>query len=92
MNIKIKDGFLLREVAGDYVVVPVGDATKTFYGMIQLNASGAFFWEQCRKETTKERVLQAVTEKYEVEESLASKDLEHFLDQLRNAGILEEHE
>ena len=76
MKIKIKEGFLLRKVAGDHVVVPVGEA--------------AFLWEQCRKETTKEQVLQAMAEKYEVDESVAADDLDRFLQQLRNAEILEE--
>lgn len=57
MKIKIKEGFLLRKVAGDHVVVPVGEAGKVFHGMIRLNDTGAFLWEQCRKETTKEQVL-----------------------------------
>lgn len=37
MKIKIKEGFLLRKVAGDHVVVPVGEAGKVFHGMIRLN-------------------------------------------------------
>lgn len=90
MSIKIKEGFLLRKVAGDYVVVPVGEAGELFHGMIQLNDTGAFLWEQCRKETTKEKVLQAVSDKYEVDKNVAADDLERFLEQLRNAGILEE--
>lgn len=87
---KIKEGFLLRKVAGDHVVVPVGEAGKVFHGMIRLNDTGAFLWEQCRKETTKEQVLQAMAEKYEVDESVAADDLDRFLQQLRNAEILEE--
>ena len=63
MKIKIKEGFLLRKVAGDHVVVPVGEAGK---------------------------VLQAMAEKYEVDESVAADDLDRFLQQLRNAEILEE--
>ena len=59
-------------------------------GMIRLNDTGAFLWEQCRKETTKEQVLQAMAEKYEVDESVAADDLDRFLQQLRNAEILEE--
>ena len=86
MKIKIKEGFLLRKVAGDHVVVP----GKVFHGMIRLNDTGAFLWEQCRKETTKEQVLQAMAEKYEVDESVAADDLDRFLQQLRNAEILEE--
>ena len=90
MKIKIKEGFFLRKVAGDHVVVPVGEAGKVFHGMIRLKDTGAILWEQCRKETTKEQVLQAMAEKYEVDESVAADDLDRFLQQLRNAEILEE--
>ena len=65
-------------MAGDHVVVPVGEAGKVFHGMIRLNDTGAFLWEQCRKETTKEQVLQAMAEKYEVDESVAADDLDRF--------------
>ena len=80
MKIKIKEGFLLRKVAGDHVVVPVGEAGKVFHGMIRLNDTGALFCgEQCRKgKTTKEQVLQAMAEKYEVDESVAADDLDRF--------------
>lgn len=89
---RIKDGFILRKIAGDYVVVSVGETGNGFHGMIQLNDTGAFLWEQCCKETDKEQVVKAVTEKYEVEENIAKRDVENFLDKLRKAGILEEHE
>lgn len=89
MAVKIKDGFMIRRVAGEYVVVPVGNTEKTFHGMIQLNVTGAFLWEQCVKETTKEQVVQALTDKYEVERDIAQKDVERFLKRLDDAGILE---
>ena len=55
MKIKIKEGFLLRKVAGDHVVVPVGEAGKVFHGMIRLNDTGAFLWEQCRSNLVSKR-------------------------------------
>ena len=68
MKIKIKEGFLLRKVAGEHVDIK------------QLGLVGR----------TKEQVLQAMAEKYEVDESVAADDLDRFLQQLRNAEILEE--
>ena len=41
---KIKEGFILREVAGNYIVVAVGSAVKQFNGVITLNETGAFLW------------------------------------------------
>lgn len=42
---KIKDGFVLREVAGQAVVIAVGEASKEFHGMINLNATGKLVWQ-----------------------------------------------
>jgi len=42
--LKIKDGFVLREVMGNYVAVAVGEASKSFRGMIKLNATAADIW------------------------------------------------
>lgn len=54
---RIKEGFMLREVAGSYAVIPVGKASADFNGMITLNGVGAFLWEQFSRETTEEQVL-----------------------------------
>ena len=42
---KIKNGFVVRKVGGESVVVPVGEMSKEFHGMINLNETGAFLWE-----------------------------------------------
>ena len=65
---KIKEGFMLRNVAGNYVVVAVGEASKNFSCVITLNGSGAFLWEQLTKDVTEEQLLQALLNEYEVSE------------------------
>ena len=86
---KVKEDFLLREVAGCYVVVPVGKATVDFNGMLNLNDTGAFLWEHLQKDTTKEELLKSMMEAYEVTEELASKDIDNFIKKLEDAGVLE---
>ena len=51
---KIKEGYLLREVAGSNIVVPVGSGNMDFSGVITLNEVGSFIWKQLEKDTTKE--------------------------------------
>ena len=41
---KIKDGFVLRDIAGDTVVIATGELSKTFHGMIKLNSTGKEIW------------------------------------------------
>ncbi len=86
---KIKQGFMMREVAGKYVVVPVGAGTDLFKGMIQMNRLGAFLWEQLKKEQTKETLIEAVLEYYNAERVQVTKDVETFILQLSEVGILE---
>lgn len=87
---KIKDGFMLREMAGSWIVVAVGDMSKEFHGMITLNGVGSFIWKLLANDTTKEHILSAMLEKYDVTEQQASSDLNSFIDKVRGAGILEE--
>lgn len=86
---KIKQGFMLREVAGNFVVVAVGEASKKFNGVINLNESGAFLWKQLISETTMDKLLEALLNEYEVSEEVAKNDIEKFVNKLKEADILE---
>lgn len=89
-KIKLKDGFLLREIAGENVVVPVDEARELFRGMIQLNGVGAFLWNLCSKETTIEQMTEALVEQYDVEKRKAECDVKNVVAQLKQKGLLEE--
>ena len=56
---KIKNGFIVREVGGENVVVPVGEMSKVFHGMINLNETGAFLWKFFSQEHTLEEGVSA---------------------------------
>ena len=86
---KIRDNYMLSEVAGMPVVVPLG-AESTFRNMIKLNDTGKFLWELLKEETSFDVLVSAMMEKYEIEEALASRDLAAFLDSLRAFGALAE--
>ena len=85
---KIKDGFILREVAGNYIVVAVGDAVKEFNGIINLNETGAFLWNVLVKGATEEELLDAILNEYEVEKEIAERDVKAFVEKLTEAKIL----
>ena len=84
---KIKDGYLLREVAGNSVVVPVGNLD--FDGMITLNETGAWIWKNLEEEKSFEELLSAFLEEYEVEQEKAEKDLALFLQTLRESNLID---
>ena len=78
---KIKEGYVINKLGGGYVVVTVGDASKDFNGLIRLNNTGAFLWENIRDGLdTKEKLVQAMMDYYDdLDEETARKDLEEFL-------------
>lgn len=86
---KIKKGFMLREVAKNYVVVAVGEASKEFNGVINLNETGAFLWKQLIDDNTVDVVVAALLNEYDVSEEAARKDVELFINKLKEAKILE---
>ena len=87
---KIREGFVVKELAGQYVVVALGQASKIFNGIIKLNDSAKFIWEKLAVGAEKEDVVNALLEEYEgVDRETAEKDFDNFVNQLKGANILE---
>lgn len=87
---KIKNGFVAKEIAGQYVVVALGKASKIFNGIIKLNESGKFIWDKLSVGAEKEDIVNALLEEYEgVDRETAERDVEKFIDELKGANILE---
>lgn len=87
---KIKDGFMLRKLVDNFVVVSINRKDNDFNGMIQLNSTGAFIWEQLQTNKTKEELLETMLNKYELSEQQARKDIDLFIDKLRKDNLLDE--
>ena len=85
---KIKDGFILREVAGNFIVVAVGNAVKQFNGVITLNEVGAFLWKKLAEGATESQLVDALLADYEVEKEVAEKDVRAFIEKLTQAELL----
>ncbi len=86
---KIKKGFVLRNVGGESVVVPVGALSKEFHGMINLNETGAFLWSFFSQEHSIEEGVFALLSQYEVEEEIARTDVTQFVEMLEKNGFSE---
>lgn len=86
---KIKKGFILREVAGSYIVVAVGEAVKKFNAIINLNQTSALLWKELEKGAEKQQLVDLLLSEYEVDEQTAKNDVEKFMVQLNSAGLVE---
>lgn len=86
---KIREGFILRTVAGQNLIVPVGDNTMNFNAAIALNESAAFLWNCLTKETDEKELLTKLLNEYEIDEQTALADIKVFLNVLKEHDILE---
>ena len=84
---KLKDGFILRRVAGKTVVLPC-DETLDLNMMITLNDTGAFLWEKLQEETTQEALVAALLGEYDVDEETAKASVAAFVEKLNANGFL----
>jgi len=88
-DMKIKDGFVLRNVVDEHIVMPTGDNIAKFEGAVVLNDVSAFVFEQLKRPVSKEDVLEAVLNEFEVDEATAKADLENLLVQFEEMGLIE---
>ena len=86
---KIKDGYIMREVAGSYVVVPTGVAALDFSGMITLNETAAFLWKQIEKHKTEQELMLALIAEYDIDKNTAKDDISEFYLKLKKADLFE---
>ena len=84
---KIKDGFILRSVAGQTVVLPTGDELDLNM-MITLNETGTFLWERLQQDTDEAALVSALLAEYDVDEATAAKAVAGFVAKLNDNGFL----
>ena len=86
---KIKPAFIIRKLADNYVVVPVNNQNE-FQGMIQLNQTGAFIWQQLEAGKNEDEILSLMLEKYEISLEKAKEDITLFIEKLRKDNLIDE--
>lgn len=84
---KLKDGFILRTVAGETVVLPTGGVTD-FDMMITLNDTGKFLWERLAVGAEEAELVSALLAEYDVTEELAAQSVDAFVAQLKELDFL----
>ena len=92
MKIRIKNGFILRRVIEENIVVPVGENFSAFNGMIVLNEVSAFIFEQMSDYISEDDLLERILDEFDVDKERAKADLDKLFESWHNAGLLEEAE
>ena len=85
---KIKDGFVVREILDSYMAVPVGERTRDVHGVIALNETGAFLCRMLEQDTSEDKLIASMVKEYEIVEKTAKDDIKEYLSFLKEKGWL----
>ena len=86
---KIKNGFVVKEIAGATVLIPVGSNSMDFNGMIKVNETGSFLFNLLKNNATEDDLVKALVSEYDVTEDTAKQDVNAFIKKLKDAGVIE---
>lgn len=86
---KIKEGFVYREIMGQGVVVPTEKASMEFSGMVKLNETGAFIWKKIQQGGSIEVIVEELLKEYDVSKEQAEASVQRFVSDMTQKGILE---
>lgn len=86
---KAKNGFVMRTILDEYMIMPTGTNIGVFDGTVVLNEVSAFLWEKLQQSTTREQLLAALLNEYEVSQEIAETDLDTVLEKFSQLGLLE---
>lgn len=88
-KLKASDEMLLRNIAGEHILIPVGEVALKLHGMISLSESGLLLWNKLQEESSEEELIEAMLGEYEVDRETAAVDVQEFLNRLRELNLLE---
>lgn len=86
---KVNSDFVMRNIAGENILVPTGEAAEKFNGMITMNEAAAFMWQNIDEVETKEDLVKMVLDEFEVDEETATRDVENFINELSSINMIE---
>lgn len=85
---KLKHDFIVREVAGEYIMIPMGESALAFSGLVATSEVGAFLCECLKEDVSREQLVSKVLEEYEVDRETASADVDEFLQTLEKLNLV----
>ena len=87
---RVIDDLIVREIAGEYILVPTGSAALKIHGMINLSDSGYLLWNKLQSDCTEEELVDAILEEYEIDRETANEDVKAFISHMEQVGLLQE--
>ena len=87
---KVKKGFVVREVGGKKYAVATGEVAKSFKGMLGLNEMAAHIFELLQTDTSRDALIEAILSEYEADRQVVEADVDKFISQLKSIDVIEE--
>ncbi len=85
---RLKTGFVLRNVAGSYVAVATGEESHEFHGMVKLNETAKIIWECLEKGLSEEKIVDTLVKKSGAGRDEVLTDVREMIDEMSEAGLL----
>ena len=86
---KVKSDFILREIAGEIVLIPINEMSRKYNGLISMNEVSKTLWNCLQQDTDRDALVEALLQDFDVDKEVAEKDVDAFLKKLSRMGILE---
>lgn len=85
---KLNENFILRTIAGEDMLIPLGETSAELSGIITLNPVGATIWKALAETCTVPYAIEKVLEIYDVDEATAQADVAAFWEKLTTLGLI----
>lgn len=87
---KIKDGYILKKVAGENIVIATGEARLSFNGIITFNEVGAEVFTRLDGTRSIKQIVDEIALLYNAPKDVIEKDINKLIEKMRNHGLIEE--
>lgn len=88
LKMEIKKQVVLRSVAGEHMLIPVGETVFQYNGIFMLTESGKFLWENIEKGADSDELKNLLKKEYEIDSETADTDVNEFLEMLKSFEII----
>lgn len=85
---RVSNEMILREIAGENILIPTGQTALKVHGIISLSESGLLLWEKLHEDCTEADLIDAILAEYEIDRETATEDVQTFIGKLREVGVL----
>ena len=84
----VNKDFVVRTVAGDTMLIPIGKNVLKYNGIFTLSESGAMIYRLLCEDKNKEEIIDALVKNFGEEEATIKSDYNEFIQQLKDAEII----